>query len=116
MTRNQLPLKIVILNNRTHGMVRQFQETYFEKRYQSTVDGYSAPNFSHVAKAYGIRSERVTRKSELESALAMLYSDDAPALLEIMIDTNANAYPKLAFGKPITEMEPLAQSVGMEST
>lgn len=116
VTRNQLPLKIVILNNRTHGMVRQFQETYFEKRYQSTVDGYSAPNFSHVAKAYGIRSERVTRKSELESALAMLYSDDAPALLEIMIDTNANAYPKLAFGKPITEMEPLAQPVGMEST
>ena len=116
VARNQLPLKIIVLNNQTHGMVRQFQETYFEKRYQSTVDGYSAPNFSHVAKAYEIPGERIAAKAEIDGALARLYLNSGPALLEIMIDTRANVYPKLAFGKPITEMEPLAEPVGMEST
>ena len=52
--RNGLPLKMVVLNNQCHGMVRQFQQSYFDERYQSTYWGYSAPRFAHIAKAYGI--------------------------------------------------------------
>ena len=49
-----LPVKIVIINNECHGMVRQFQESYFEGRYQSTMWGYSAPDFEKIARAFGI--------------------------------------------------------------
>ena len=51
-------MKMVILNNRSHGMVRQFQESYFDGRYQSTCWGYSAPEFVAVAAAYEIGAGR----------------------------------------------------------
>lgn len=109
LIRNRVPVKIVVLDNQCHGMVRQFQETYFEGRYQSTWWGYSAPSFPAVARAYGIPSLAVSASSELPAALAQLWREpDAPFLLEIAIDPMTNAYPKLAFGKPITEMEPLS--------
>ena len=59
VVRNRLPIKMVVLNNHAHGMVRQFQESYFEGRYQSTIIGYDTPNFAAVAEAYGISSCRV---------------------------------------------------------
>jgi acetolactate synthase-1/2/3 large subunit len=112
-----LPVKLVILNNQCHGMVRQFQETYFEARYQSTYWGYSAPAFGRVAEAYGIPAASVERPEELPAALARLWNAPTePFLLEVMIDPTANAYPKMAFGRPITEMEPLATPIGMEGT
>jgi acetolactate synthase-1/2/3 large subunit len=115
--RLNLPVKIIILNNHCHGMVRQFQESYFEERYQSTLWGYSAPSFHLVAEAYGIPSRQVTSPDMLNSALNECWeSADSPFLLEITIDSDVNAYPKMAFGRPISEMEPLAQPTAMEST
>jgi acetolactate synthase I/II/III large subunit len=117
VVRNNLPLKIVILNNHAHGMVRQFQESYFEGRYQSTCWGYSAPDFVAVAAAFGIDAQRASHESELGTAIASLWRDpDAPYLLEVKIDTAANAYPKIAFGHPISEMEPFVAPKAMEST
>ena len=115
--RNGLPLKMVILNNRCHGMVRQFQESYFEGRYQSTMWGYSAPNFVRVAEAYGIRGMRIESPLECGPAVEWLFADPAAAsLLEVRIDSFANAYPKIAFGRPISEMEPFAVPIAEEST
>ncbi len=112
-----LPVKLVVLNNRCHGMVRQFQETYFSGRYQSTLWGYSAPAFGRVAEAYGIPGATVEHPEDVPAALEGLWaSPTGPFLLEVMIDTTANAYPKMAFGRPITEMEPFATPVGMEGT
>lgn len=126
VVRNRLPLKMVVLNNRAHGMVRQFQESYFESRYQSTVLGYDAPDFAKVAEAYGIAAHRARTEAlpagaeqdrAVREALAFLWRDPhEPALLEVGIPTSANAYPKLAFGRPITEMEPLAKPLDMEGT
>jgi acetolactate synthase-1/2/3 large subunit len=117
VVRNDLPLKMAILNNRSHGMVRQFQESYFEGRYQSTCWGYSAPDFVAVAAAFGIDAQRVSRDEELDEAIASMWRDpDAPHLLEVTIDTAANAYPKIAFGYPISEMEPFVVPKAMEST
>jgi acetolactate synthase-1/2/3 large subunit len=117
VVRNRLPLKLVILNNRCHGMVRQFQQSYFGERYQSTFWGYSAPDFAQVARAYGIAAATVEEPSKVEQAVAEMWQDPAaPFLLQVMIDTMSNAYPKVAFGKPITEMEPFAKPVEMEST
>lgn len=115
--RNKLPIKIVVLNNQCHGMVRQFQDSYFQGRVQSTVWGYSAPSFSSIAKAYGIESNKVENESKVDESLEQMWEDlTKPYLLEVIIDQKANAYPKMAFGKPISEMEPLAQPVLMEST
>jgi acetolactate synthase-1/2/3 large subunit len=117
VVRNRLPLKIVIINNRCHGMVRQFQESYFEKRYQSTLWGYSCPDFAKVAQAYGILAQTIDVPADVAGALERLWeSPSEPALLQVMVDTYANAYPKIAFGKPNTEMEPFATPVGMEGT
>ena len=91
-------LKLVMINNRCHGMVRQFQHSYFDSRYQSTMWGYSAP-------------------AEVEGALRWLWSEpQRPMLLEVDIATCANVYPKIAFGRPITDMEPSFQPKGMEGT
>jgi acetolactate synthase-1/2/3 large subunit len=117
VARNRLPLRLVVLNNQCHGMVRQFQESYFEGRYQSTMWGYSAPDFAAVSAAYAIPARTISQPEEISCALQWLNQGDSrPRLLHVMIDPMANAYPKIAFGKPISEMEPLAKPLDMEAT
>jgi acetolactate synthase-1/2/3 large subunit len=115
--RNRLPLKLVIINNHCLGMVRQFQESYFDSRFQSTMWGYSAPDFVKVAEAYGIPSRRIAHPTEVMDALRWLWRDPlAPMLLEVDIASTANVYPKMAFGRSITEMEPFFKPKEMEGT
>ncbi|HEY1854804.1 MAG TPA: thiamine pyrophosphate-binding protein [Solirubrobacterales bacterium] len=116
LARNRLPVKIVVLDNGSHGMVRQFQESYFDGRYQSTVWGYSAPDFVRVAEAYGIPGRSVTDPDQVAGAVAAMWEADGPYMLEVAIDVAANAYPKIAFGHPISEMEPFVAPKAMEST
>ena len=109
---HNLPIKIVILNNRCHGMVRQFQEKLFDKRYQSTLWGYSAPNFEKIALSYGIKAKTIKTESEIEKALEWLWKQPKdPQLLQVMIDTFTNAYPKMVFGLPNYKMEPFKNLV-----
>jgi acetolactate synthase-1/2/3 large subunit len=115
--RNNLPVKMLIINNRCHGMTRQFQQTYFNGRYGSALWGYSAPDFAKIAESYGIRGRAIEDVDDVREAVSWLWErPDDPALLEVRIDTFANAYPKIAFGKPISEMEPLSAPEAMEST
>ena len=117
VVRNRLPLKIVVFNNHCHGMVRQFQESYFKGRYQSTVWGYDTPDFAKVAQAYGIPSNKVSEPADMEAALAMMSAEvSSPHLLEVGLDMMTNAYPKLAFGRTFGEMEPGAKPLEMEGT
>jgi acetolactate synthase-1/2/3 large subunit len=112
---HHLPLKIVVIDNQGHGMVRQFQQSYFDSRYPSTRWGYSAPDFRRVAEAYGMAGDSVEREADLPRALAALWQDpSAPALLHVHVDPDVNVYPKIAFGHPFTEMEPLVAPDGME--
>ena len=114
---NKLPIKIVIINNHCHGMVRQFQQSYFKEQYQSTLWGYDAPDFAKIAAAYGIPGFTVRDQSQVEDGLSELWKDPAaPALLDVTVDTYVNVYPKIAFGRPLTEMEPDAKPIAMEST
>ena len=115
--RNRLPLKIVVINNNSLGMIRQFQDSYFEGRYQSTYWGYTAPDFSAIARAYGMTAKTIATSAEVASAVDWLWENkDEPALLQVMIDVKTKAYPKIAFGKPITEMEPFSKPTEMEGT
>jgi acetolactate synthase-1/2/3 large subunit len=98
-------------------MVRQFQESYFKGRYQSTAWGYDAPNFVKLAEAYGIKAGLVDKNEDIESALkSFSLHPREPYLLEVSLDTMTNAYPKLAFGRAFGEMEPLAKPLDMEGT
>nr|WP_315418504.1 thiamine pyrophosphate-binding protein [uncultured Pedobacter sp.] len=117
--RNNLKVKIIVLNNKTLGMIRQFQDSYFESRYQSTYWGYSAPDFAKISIAYGIEAKTIDKPEEIEEGVSWLWTEEninKPQLLQVMIDPHTNTYPKIAFGKPITEMEPLAQPIEMEGT
>jgi acetolactate synthase-1/2/3 large subunit len=103
--RLNLPIKIVVMNNGSLGMVRQFQDAYCNGRRQSTMP--PAPNFEAIAESYGIAGTRIAHSTEIPAGLGHLWENPlAPALLEVMIGPNVNAYPKLAFGRGLTEMEP----------
>jgi acetolactate synthase-1/2/3 large subunit len=119
IVRNHLPVKMVVVNNNNLGMIRQFQDSYFNSRYQSTFWGYSAPDFEKVANAYGIDAMTIKTDEEMTAAIQWFLDDDGdakPKLLQVMVDSYTNAYPKIAFGKPLTEMEPFAKPIAMEST
>lgn len=106
IVRNNLPIKIVIMNNHSLGMIRQFQDSYFNSCYQSTVWGYNSPDFSKIAEAYGIESFSIDKNEDIEKGLDMLWKNpNSPFLLNVSIDIHTNVYPKMLFGKPLTEME-----------
>ena len=112
-----LPMKMVVINNECHGMVRQFQESYFGGRFQSTIWGYSAPDFSRVAMAYGIESKTVSDPTDIEQGLAWLASNEsAPGLLQVMVDPMAHVIRSSLFGRGMSSMEPHEQPVEMEGT
>jgi acetolactate synthase I/II/III large subunit len=105
--RNKLPIKIVILNNRSLGMIRQFQDSYFNSCYESTVWGYDSPDFIKLAGAYGINGQSISSANEIDSGLEQLWRDrDEPFVLNVNVDYKTNAYPKMLYGKPLSIMEP----------
>jgi acetolactate synthase I/II/III large subunit len=110
--RNNLPIKIVILNNHCLGMIRQFQDSYFDSCYQSTVWGYNTPNFNKVALAYNIESFSINKQEEIGIGLSKLWEDPSqPFLLEVSIEFHTNVFPKMKFGCSLTEMEPELQNL-----
>lgn len=106
LAREQIPVKIIVLNNRSLGMIRHFQEMYFEKRYNYTVKqgGYLSPDFAEIAKAYGLKSRRLY---EIEDMNSVDFEEDVPELFEVMIKGDTYVFPKLEFGKPNQDQEPL---------
>ena len=109
---HKLPVKMVVFNNNSLGMVGQFQEEYFESRMRSTIWGYSAPDFEAVAKAYRIPAKTIHSPEEVDAAIQWLWSTpDAPALLNVIIDVDTKVFPKTTFGKPLNEMEPYLDQV-----
>jgi acetolactate synthase I/II/III large subunit len=105
--RNGLPVKIVILNNHCLGMIRQFQDSYFDGCYQSTVWGYDTPDFKKIAIAYGIDAYSISLPEEIETGLLKLWENPSQSfLLEVSINIHTNVSPKIMFGSPITKMEP----------
>jgi len=103
---HNLPIKIILLNNSGYGMIRQFQEQYFEGRFQSSVIGYSNPDFQKVVSAYKISSRKISTIKEVKPALESLFCDSKPGFLEVIIEAKFNVIPKLAVNKPVEDQEP----------
>ena len=92
VARYRLPIKVVLLDNQALGMVRQWQELFFEKRY-SEIDLSDNPDFGAIATAFGVRALQVSRAEDVESALQSLLATPGPALLHVAIDQAANVWP-----------------------
>ena len=98
-----LPVKVVILNNRFLGMVRQWQELFYDKRYACTEMNH-APDFIKLAEAYGAVGLRATSPEEVESVLKEGISLPKTVVMEFVVAQEEKVYPMVPAGAPITEM------------
>ena len=90
--RKRLPLKIVLLDNQRLGMVRQWQQLFFDGRYSET-NLSDNPDFLMLAAAFGIPGQRISRKDQVEGALEALFNTEGPYLLQVSIDELENVWP-----------------------
>ena len=106
--REKLPIKIFVFNNHSLGMIRHFQEMYFEDRYVQTIEGagYATPDFEGIAKAYGIRYLCYEKPQDVSDEFMRL---EGPVLVEVSLRQNTYVFPKLEFGKPNQDQEPLIE-------
>ena len=98
-----LPVKVVILNNQYLGMVRQWQELFYDKCYAGTCMEH-APDFLKLAEAYGALGLRATRPDEVEAVLREGLSTRRTVVMEFKVEKEENVYPMVPAGAPITEM------------
>jgi acetolactate synthase I/II/III large subunit len=112
---HHLPIKIILLNNKGYGMIKQFQEQYLNCRFQSSGIGYSIPDFQDVVRAYKIPSIRISSNNEILPALQHFLSDMNPGFLEVIIDDKSRALPKLSVNRPIEDQEPLLPREELQS-
>jgi len=99
-----LPVKVVILNNGYLGMVRQWQEFFYGKRYASvSLEGVS-PDFVKLAEAYGAVGLRATKSEEVVPILKKAFSIPEPVIIDFEIDPEENVYPMVPAGEPLNQM------------
>lgn len=95
----ELPVKVIILNNGYLGMVRQWQELFWEGRYAGTSYEAFQPDFAAIARAYGMPGTTVTDEGDLEDVLAEALAHDGPALVDVHTDQMAKVFPMVPQGK-----------------
>ncbi|EIJ79080.1 acetolactate synthase catalytic subunit [Bacillus methanolicus PB1] len=99
----QLPIKIIILNNQALGMVRQWQEIFYQSRYSHSKFP-TLPSFVKLAEAYGIKGYEIHTEEEAETILNQVLHNREPVLLDFRVNPDENVYPMIAPGKGIHEM------------
>lgn len=102
IAQNHLPVKIVLLNNHFLGMVRQWQQLFFEKRYSFTE--LTNPDFIMISKGFGIPGVKVEQREDLEAAVDQMLSHDGPFLLEVAIEKEDNVFPMVPSGASVSEV------------
>jgi acetolactate synthase-1/2/3 large subunit len=98
----QVAVKIVILNNDFLGMVRQWQQLFFDKRYASTE--MTNPDFVTIAKGYHIEAERVEKREDLDQAVGRMIASDKPFFLEICVEKENNVFPMIPTGASVSDI------------
>lgn len=98
----QTAVKIVVLNNDFLGMVRQWQQLFFEKRYASTE--MVNPNFVAIAKGYNLEAKKVDKREDLDAAVAEMIASEKPYFLEICVEKEANVFPMIPTGASVSEI------------
>jgi acetolactate synthase-1/2/3 large subunit len=98
----ELDVKIILLNNNYLGMVRQWQELFFDERYSETH--LKNPDFIKIADAYHIRARKVTQRAELDEAIAEMLAHKGAYLLEVVVETKGMVYPMIPSGGCVTNI------------
>ena len=99
---NKVPVKIVVLNNEFLGMVRQWQQLFFDKRYASTE--MVNPNFVAIAKGYYIEAQKVTKRENLATAVKEMIASDEPYFLEVCVEKENNVFPMVPSGASVSDI------------
>lgn len=95
-------VKIVILDNEFLGMVRQWQELFFERRYSSVE--LKNPNFCMISEGFGVKAKKISQAAELNDAVKEMLEFDGPFLLHVMVEKEDNVFPMIAAGKAVDEI------------
>ncbi|EKJ87150.1 biosynthetic-type acetolactate synthase large subunit [Leptospira meyeri] len=98
IAQSQLGVKILLFNNNFLGMVRQWQELFYEERFSESQWTYN-PNFVKLAEAYGIPAMRIEHKSEIDKGVEFFLKDNGSALIEVMIPAEEKVFPMIPAGK-----------------
>ncbi len=101
---NKLPIKVVILNNGYLGMVRQWQELFYQERYSHSDLAVGTPDFVKLAEAYGAKGLRIIKKSEIRAKLKEATSHKGPVVIDVLVERMQKVFPMVAPGAPINEM------------
>lgn len=106
--REKIPVKLIVFNNHALGMIRHFQEAWFDGVYFQTKEdgGYTSPSFCNVSNGYNIDSIEVKSVNDVEKCRSIIESDE-PGVVEIQLMEDTYEYPKLRFGTPNQDQEPL---------
>ncbi len=99
-----IPVVIVVFNNGSLGMVRQWQNLLYHQRYSQTTLEDRGPNFQMLAAAYGIESARVENRQQFEAAFQTAAAAGRPYLIECMIDRDKKVHPMVSAGSPVTKL------------
>ncbi|MCG3180989.1 MAG: Acetolactate synthase isozyme 3 large subunit [Phycisphaerae bacterium] len=98
-----LPVKVVLLNNNFQGMVRQWQQLFYDRRYSASR--MVNPNFAALADAFGATGLRIDRPDQVGDGLNELLTTEGPAVLEVLVDAEENVYPMVPSGHGLDEMD-----------
>ena len=102
IAQNKLPVKIIILNNNFLGMVRQWQQLFFDKRYSFTE--LHNPDFIMIGKGFGIEGHKVEKREDLEAGVQRMIDHDGPYLLEVVIEKEDNVFPMVPTGASVSDV------------
>ena len=102
IAQNKLPVKIILMNNNFLGMVRQWQQLFFERRYSFTE--LQNPNFIMIAKGFGIEGHKVEKRENIEDGIQKMLDHNGPYLLEIMVEKEDNVFPMIPAGYSVSEI------------
>jgi acetolactate synthase-1/2/3 large subunit len=108
MVSNQLPIKIIVMNNDGYGIIKQFQELYLSKRYEA-VDSYKGvtnPDFSKILKAYGVKYSEIKSNYEIDKILSKTIKSDKAEFINIFVKPDQKIIPKLTFGASLEDLSP----------
>ena len=98
----QAAVKIVVLNNEFLGMVRQWQQLFFDKRYASTE--MVNPDFVAIAKGYHLEADRVEKREDLDAGVAKMIASDKPYFLEVCVEKEDNVFPMIPSGASVSDI------------
>jgi acetolactate synthase-1/2/3 large subunit len=105
-----LDVAIIVMNNGSYGIIKQFQDSYLGSRYTASAEGYSAPDFGAVANAYGLAYHRVESVDQITPEIFRR----GPILIDVILSEETLIEPKLEMGRPINDQFPYLQKAEYE--